>query len=146
MKDKICDTCGERFTATGNNQKRCAGCKRSHEKSMCKARHQRTYVRTGYKQAGVCNNNWKGGIGTYREGRILNDCNRCENRAVLTHHIDRNRNNNVNSNLEDLCKKCHQEEHKCSDSLPKGAELSELKKIQAKSARRGLDGRFVAKV
>jgi 5-methylcytosine-specific restriction protein A len=44
-------------------------------------------------------------------------CERCEKTgrivvAVLVHHKDRNPRNNDPVNLESLCEKCHQEEHK----------------------------------
>lgn len=34
------------------------------------------------------------------------------------HHIDGNRKNNGLDNLQLLCKRCHQLEHKCTDNLP----------------------------
>jgi 5-methylcytosine-specific restriction endonuclease McrA len=41
-------------------------------------------------------------------------CNRCaydNERILVVHHIDRNRDNNHSSNLEILCPNCHEEEH-----------------------------------
>ncbi len=51
-------------------------------------------------------------------------CERCGNFIDVTargtwagHHKDHNRNNNIKSNLEVLCKKCHQIEHECWRAL-----------------------------
>jgi 5-methylcytosine-specific restriction endonuclease McrA len=39
-------------------------------------------------------------------------CNRCGSKKyLLVHHKDRDRENNDDSNLEVLCKACHQKEH-----------------------------------
>jgi len=46
---------------------------------------------------------------------LPNRCNRCgynsNTRALIVHHIDKNRNNNCISNLEVICANCHMIEH-----------------------------------
>lgn len=39
------------------------------------------------------------------------ECNRCSEPAAHRHHIDRDRKNNADSNIELLCNACHAEEH-----------------------------------
>lgn len=40
-------------------------------------------------------------------------CSRCgRTKRLIVHHKDRNITNNVKSNLEILCRRCHQKEHK----------------------------------
>jgi 5-methylcytosine-specific restriction endonuclease McrA len=38
-------------------------------------------------------------------------CERCGDRAVLVHHRDHISTNNARSNLESLCRRCHEREH-----------------------------------
>ena len=68
------------------------------------------------------------GIGKYREWFILDvwnkqdgECARCWKhltaRQMLLHHIDHDRHNNVLSNMEGLCKRCHQLEHECGKAF-----------------------------
>jgi hypothetical protein len=116
--EKACIRCGSVFTKTGNNQKRCQNCKSDHNKESCKKRYYRTYVPKGYNQSGTANNNWQGGIGLYAKFSKGKQCNRCAEPAVLTHHKDENRYNNEDSNLEALCKRCHQIHHRCWESFP----------------------------
>jgi len=41
-------------------------------------------------------------------------CEKCNsNEKLLVHHLDNNMSNNVISNLQTLCKRCHQIEHQC---------------------------------
>lgn len=42
-------------------------------------------------------------------------------RQMLLHHIDHNRQNNVLSNFNGVCKRCHQIEHECWLAFQKGA-------------------------
>jgi hypothetical protein len=111
-------------------------------KEHCAERHKATYERRGYSQSGENNNNWTGGIGTYRNKKKARICERCGSRKyMLIHHKDENRYNNDIENLEVLCKRCHQIEHNCGDNFPKGESLSALKKVQAAMAKRK-NGRF----
>lgn len=54
---------------------------------------------------------WRGGVTAYRRFR-KDQCERCGSRRhLLVHHRDENRKNNDQSNLETLCKSCHQQHH-----------------------------------
>jgi hypothetical protein len=62
--------------------------------------------------------NWKGGKNSYREivkrAKIMPKCSTCgisNKRVLVVHHIDRDRNNNLLSNLKWLCRNCHYLEH-----------------------------------
>lgn len=62
--------------------------------------------------------NWQGGFYSYRTralkeyGLVCNNCGFKEVPEVLqVHHIDRNRDNNILSNLEVLCPTCHNIDH-----------------------------------
>jgi hypothetical protein len=101
-----CTVCGKEFTITGGeaNQRRSLGgiftCSRAcHNKRIAEPRF------------GADNPTWKGGIQTYRRHR-RDSCERCgsTNRLVV-HHKDENRYNNDLSNLETLCRRCHQNHH-----------------------------------
>src|SRR6266700_6225642 len=55
----------------------------------------------------------------YRQ-HLQGACARCgSNRFLVVHHMDENFTNDDPSNLETLCKRCHQIEHKCWENLPK---------------------------
>lgn len=116
---KICLLCNKPYTPTGNCQKRCYPCQIEHTKTHMKDYHKKHYVPKGYNQYGEANNNWKGGIGVYRRLLNISECGRCGDTANLcVHHKDQDRYNNDTSNLECLCKRCHQIEHKCYENLP----------------------------
>lgn len=78
-------------------------------------------VGSGGNQLGENNHRYKNGIGIYSKkafefyGKVCNRCN-SKNR-LLVHHKDENRSNNELSNLEILCKKCHQDHHCLRDNL-----------------------------
>lgn len=62
--------------------------------------------------------NWQGGRATYRKFALRNtakhycrDCGLDDERVLVIHHKDRNRNNNALSNLMILCINCHYIEH-----------------------------------
>lgn len=140
---KICATCGASFIPTGPRSTYCSSCAKLRAIASSKERHRRTYVKKGYNQSKEKNNNWKGGIGIYRDLISVDACTSCgSTRNLCVHHIDENRRNNTSSNLECLCKKCHQLRHRCWEALPKGAALSDLKKMQAASAKRDVLGKF----
>ncbi len=142
-KQKRCLTCQKDFVPTGNNCKFCPTCSKENGVSKRKERHKQTYVRKGYHQSKTSNNNWKGGIGIYRQLIATYSCSRCGSQKNLcVHHKDEDRQNNEVDNLECLCKKCHQRQHECWKSLPKKEELSLLKQAQAAIAKRADDGRF----
>jgi hypothetical protein len=74
---------------------------------------------SGGNQSGTDNHMYRTGIGDYSKrgfehyGRI---CNRCQStKFVLVHHKDEDRTNNDLTNLEVLCKRCHQKHHETRD-------------------------------
>lgn len=119
---KVCEHCGKEYIPTGSCQKYCSECKREMDLKRMRDRHKKTYVKKGYNQSGVNNNNWKGGIRNYRkilpiDGSCCEICGSKNN--LLVHHRDHNRYNNDKSNLAVWCKKCHQEHHCKRDSSGK---------------------------
>lgn len=120
---KACNRCGEQFTPTGVNCKRCPPCRHAHHLESCKKRWHTTYVKKGRNQKGENNNAWKGGSSPAYYQKVAfsthgDRCLRCRDEAVLVHHKDGNRKNPDPSNLEVLCKRCHQLEHDCAGNLP----------------------------
>ena len=94
---------------------RCRAAFNSHKSRVKHGLIKVPNVGSGGNQWGKNNHQYKTGIGTYSKktfdhyGRI---CNRCSSeKNLLVHHIDHNRSNNDLSNLEVLCKKCHQDHH-----------------------------------
>ena len=66
--------------------------------------------------AGETHGNWKGGKSRWYSLKHhippTNDCQRCKLPNVIQrHHIDRNPHNNNISNIEFLCRSCHNIEH-----------------------------------
>jgi hypothetical protein len=113
-----CVQCSKRYTPTGPAQKRCVGCQAIHKKVYMQKWYKNHYVKKGYSQAGPSNNNWTGGIGVYRRLKKRTACERCSSKKhLLIHHKDGNRYNNELTNLECLCKRCHQIEHRCWESF-----------------------------
>ena len=80
-------------------------------------------VGSGGNQWGEDNHQYKTGIGSFSSrafsyyGRKCNRCSSEEN--LLVHHQDENRANNDLSNLEVLCKRCHQNHHCIRDEQGK---------------------------
>lgn len=146
-KEKQCIRCNKVFLPTGASQKRCSGCAKEHTKESMKEYHKQRYIRKGYKQGGTSNNNWKGGIATYRNLIEKTACAKCSGeKSLLIHHVDEDRYNNDVSNLQVLCKRCHQIQHKCANNLPPVEEVAEARKIwikkKSKEVIRDSKGRF----
>lgn len=115
--------CENTYLPKSNRQKYCNYCRKMKEKEWDRKKYLKTYVKKGYNQKGESNNNWKGyGTNPYYQ-RIAHEtygivCNRCGSKEnILVHHKDRNRKNNNITNLEVLCKKCHQIEHEAWKNL-----------------------------
>ncbi|KYK22720.1 hypothetical protein AYK24_00400 [Thermoplasmatales archaeon SG8-52-4] len=72
-------------------------------------------VGSGGNQFGTTNHMYKNGIRNFSKRAFDHydkKCNRCDSvNNLLTHHIDKDRTNNDLSNLEILCKSCHQKHH-----------------------------------
>lgn len=133
MKAKICERCGNEYTPTGYCQKVCASCKHLNDiERMRKYReeHKVPGPGSGGNQLGEKNNMWKGGTSKFRDVKLASMngeyfCERCnkdlrkyigtgvKNGMWGVHHKDHNRENPALENLELLCKRCHQKEHKC---------------------------------
>lgn len=119
FSSRICKRCNSRFIPEGPRAEYCAPCRPEHTKEKLKAAHQARYQKKGYNQFGKANNNWRGGIGTYRRADLPANCEVCGSTKFLcVHHKDHNRYNNELSNLMRLCKRCHQIEHGCINNLP----------------------------
>lgn len=124
QRDKVCEECHHAFTPTGANCKRCEPCRRDYHLKYCKKRWHDTYEKKGRNQKGANNNAWKGGNSPQYYQSVAfalygDKCARCGGVAVLVHHKDGNRKNSTGTNLEVLCKRCHQLEHNCTGNLPK---------------------------
>lgn len=137
----ICEHCGKETTRNSNRQKYCPDCKVIVERQKALDRYYarekdeiykaeraiyyaeyRAGERRGYNQSGVNNNNWRGGASSvYYDKFMKRTCERCgASTNLLVHHRDRNRHNNSLDNLETLCKRCHQIEHRCWENFTKG--------------------------
>lgn len=146
MYNKTCKICGCDFIGTGPAALYCAECavgikQANKEKSVRKSYEYK--LRNGLiakPGAGSGNNQPLGEDSPYyRHGWYIADrlrpvvkarryCERCDkdlkdaNRWLwVVHHKDHNHFNNVMSNLELLCKRCHQIEHECHKAFDKSA-------------------------
>jgi len=95
-------------------------------------------------QKGINNNNYRNGIGMYKQFKETH-CNRCgTTNKLCVHHKDEDRTNNSLENLETVCRRCHALEHDVTSRLPKGKELSVISK-KVKRNKDPLTGRFIKK-
>lgn len=112
---KICETCGGQYLVRKNEIEKRRTCSKK-----CLGRLQ-SKERKG-SQTEELSYGWKGGIQTYRR-KMGDKCNRCgSNEKLLVHHIDENRYNNRDENLETLCRRCHQIHHNCISHLQPNTE------------------------
>lgn len=141
MKEKICMVCGKSYTPRGTASKYCVQCAEALRKEKARIGTQKYRIRNGLiekpgvgsggNQLGEKNHRYTTGISSVfiAEGKRMKDelgyCERCG--ADLTnasphewccHHKDHDRTNNVRSNFELVCKRCHQLEHDCVKNLP----------------------------
>ena len=145
FRDKICERCNETFTPNSRTRKHCDTCYPIHRKEYINSNAAKYRAKRGGRvgvgsgglqkeRLGEKSPSFKTGIGIYREIMKRNNipfiCNKCnvpldasKPFSWCTHHIDGNRYNNDLSNLEYLCKSCHQLEHKCWEAL--GIEIDE---------------------
>ena len=138
MYIKICTDCGHTYKASGPAGKYCEDCtpKRKERQKLknrirAEKRRRREGRRIGRGQlAGEEHSNYKHGYYVaqtqskkYKEmvehlcercGKDLTQANRWE---WCMHHKDHNHANHHLDNLELLCKRCHQLDHKCIDNL-----------------------------
>jgi 5-methylcytosine-specific restriction endonuclease McrA len=138
--ERICRTCSKKFLPISNRQLTCKVCNPASIKRDDEDRRRADFS----LQKSKSSNGWKNGIGVYRLIGKKSVCGRCSSKLhLVVHHKDGDRTNNEPSNLQTLCKKCHQLDHKCWEVLPRGKELSKLKKAQAAKAKRDRFGRFI---
>ena len=130
-----CVDCKRKSVRTGRNQKRCLACVK-----ILKAEYWRVWaaksgrivrpgVGSGNAQGrGKSHHSYKNGTGIFRQF-TKDACERCgSTRFLCAHHKDRNRQNNLSSNIETLCKRCHQVEHGCAANLKNGDHSPERRK------------------
>jgi hypothetical protein len=137
LKDKICPRCEQLFNPTGSNTKHCDICrpeikrekdtKYQYEWKLLKGLIANPGVgKGGMIRPGAEHPSFTTGIGSNFQNqrkRIKEErryCERCCKDLLeatryrwCLHHIDHDRTNNVESNFELLCKRCHQIEHEC---------------------------------
>ena len=105
---KICKCCGIKYKTTKREFNRSVYCSRACQ-NRCQACTQHFKFRP-------CSE------GNYRRKARENlawICTRCQSgKNLLVHHKDEDRTNNDLSNLEVLCRRCHQMEHECWKNLP----------------------------
>lgn len=111
LNNVVCSNCGLTFHKSPSKMKDSKSglffCNR-----ICKDKAQQL---GGLKQ--IQPQHYHSGLAAYREiakRHHKHCCNRCgyDKLPILeVHHIDRNRNNNLPTNLEILCSRCHDEEH-----------------------------------
>lgn len=125
---KECLDCKTLFNQRGPNHKRCDICA---DKARLSSMNKWYYIhkKPGPGSGGKLeteNQNYKHGLSVFRRWakerlKSLNYCcERCGQSIDAStrgtwagHHKDHNRSNNIKSNLEVLCKRCHQVEHEC---------------------------------
>lgn len=143
FQPRVCEDCKSPYIPKGPAAKFCIICAPKHAKQV-KAKSVYEYRKRigvqvgvgkgGANTSGVDDGQYKTGIKYFqkRRGEIKLErryCERCKKDLSTArsgqwavHHRDRNRANNVDTNFELLCKKCHQMEHECTSNLPiKGA-------------------------
>lgn len=109
----FCSTCGRDVYRTPRDFSRKKKSKRFFCNKSCHAvwKNKTLFVGSGHPL-------WKSGHAAYRaimlRGDVVPKCNYCgfdDLRALLVHHIDRDRRNNNLRNLQWLCHNCHYLEH-----------------------------------
>lgn len=143
----ICCDCGHEFEKTGRNHKRCAACKYLAVKRGVYDWRVRTGAikkpgvgKGGGQVFGPGHHSYKSGTGVFRRFK-KEACERCgSTKNLCAHHKDRNRKNNVEENIETLCKSCHQKEHIAHANF--NADGKHNGRMRAMKRQRGIDGRF----
>lgn len=141
FKIKNCKNCNTVYQSTGPAAKYCVSCSLQSHKDCEKRGTIKYRIKNNMGQIGVGkgganlrfeqDNQFKTGICYFQKNRRRikaerKKCERCSKFLLdagkgqwCVHHKDHNRSNNVDSNFELLCKKCHQLEHNCIANLPK---------------------------
>jgi hypothetical protein len=137
LKDRNCLICNIIYTPTGSCSKHCETCAKHYKRTKAAADQQAYRIRNGLiKNPGVGSGNGAGkgkdhhsyvnGLGCDFQNvrkRIKEErryCQKCDKDLIdatryhwCIHHIDHDRTNNVETNFQLLCKRCHQIEHEC---------------------------------
>lgn len=130
LKTKECLRCQTVFEITGRNTKYCIECRRIRAREATKEWAIKKGILNGKGSGsstgkGRDNPNYKNGIGIFHKIKheikaIKRYCEKCSKDLLgaskyqwCMHHKDHDRTNNDASNLELLCKRCHQIEHEC---------------------------------
>lgn len=144
MKEKLCRECGTTFMPSGPAGLYCPPCaedvrKRKGRETMQRLRRKKAEIEGRLDRIGI----GKGGgqpkgkdSPTYKNGILFFQkeaprikearryCERCGKDLKeagryqwCVHHKDHDRSNNVPTNFELLCKRCHQIEHKCWEAF-----------------------------
>lgn len=137
FKDKKCTICNEDYTPVGPSSRYCLECGIEYKRKQACMATQKHRVKNGtIKNPGVGSGNAQGlgkdhhsyttGIGCNfqdirkkikEERRYCETCHKDLKDATrytwCVHHIDHDRTNNIDSNFQLLCKRCHQIEHEC---------------------------------
>lgn len=147
MFNKTCKICDCAFFGSGPAARYCDVCKKQiTEENKIKARQQSANYKLKHglvKNPGVGSGNaqplgekhhaFKHGKYVFERLRYevkdeVRCCERCNEDLIdagqywwVVHHRDHNQYNNDRSNLELLCKRCHQIEHECHLAFTKGA-------------------------
>lgn len=134
---KLCKICSTEYQETGRAQLYCPACQavraeetRLRRKAYAERKRRERGARVGRgAQAGYLHPNYKHGwyVAQTQSRRIQaerQNCERCGTCLLglgrwywVMHHRDHNHANHELSNLELLCKRCHQLEHNCADNL-----------------------------
>lgn len=148
--EKTCRICGCGFIGTGPAARYCSNHteeltgQRKEKARLSTARHRAAtgqikmpgVGKGGHPHSGKDNPMYKHGLYVFETLRyqIKNDvryCERCGQDLIeathykwVVHHKDHNHWNHELSNLEFLCKRCHQIEHECHLAFTKGATTS----------------------
>lgn len=137
FKPRACKACREVYQPTGPAARWCSPCGEFRRDVLTWCSHRRrTFQRGGRVGVGSGGQN-KGSAGeattaTYRavfldrlydlqNGQCWGCAEHYSKELLLVHHVDHNRRNNVVENLELVCKRCHQIEHRCWEAFSKGA-------------------------
>lgn len=131
-KMKKCLDCGVEFKQTGKNHKRCSSCATARARQAV-LDWQSKYItqkpgvgKGGSTPFGELNPYFRHGrsiFGRWAKEKLVElnyKCERCGATIDTSvkgmwagHHKDHDKTNNIKSNLEVLCKRCHQVEHEC---------------------------------
>lgn len=135
-KDKACQMCNEMYTPTGACSKVCEKCRPEARRALARKGTQDYRIRHGLvekpgvgkggnSKKGVEDSSYKTGIAYFMKSRrrireerqFCEECGKDLTDAThyqwVIHHKDHDRTNNVDSNFQLLCKRCHQIEHNC---------------------------------